>query len=94
LEHGIKNDPGRLWRKTMSTDAHLNIAPNFKRAERPARPDHPLRGTLRREHLLRRDEEDDARSRRIMIRDTLISVMGGVSALVPMYIAVQSALGA
>jgi hypothetical protein len=78
----------------MSTDAHLNIAPGFKRAERTEKPDHPLRGTLRREHLLRRDEEDAARERRIAIRDALISVMGGISALVPMYVAIQSALGA
>jgi hypothetical protein len=79
---------------TMSTDAHLNIAPRFERAERPADAGHPLRGKVRREHLLRRDDNDPERERRIAIRDTLISVMGGLSALVPMFIAVQSVMGA
>jgi hypothetical protein len=77
----------------MSTDAHLNIAPTFKRADLSVGQGHPLRGKLRREHLLRRDDNDPERERRIMIRDTLISVMGGVSALVPMFIAVQSVMG-
>jgi hypothetical protein len=78
----------------MSSNAHLNISPNFKRLERLGHPGHPVRGTLRREPLLRRDDNDPVRERRIMIRDTLISVMGGVSALVPMFVAVQSVMGA
>jgi hypothetical protein len=77
----------------MSSNAHLNISPSFKRAERSGFNGHPMRGTLRREPLLRRDDNDPARERRIMIRDTLISVMGGVSALVPMFVAVQSIMG-
>jgi hypothetical protein len=78
----------------MSTDAHLRVSPTFKRAERLGHPGHPMRGSLRREPLLRRDDNDPVRERRILIRDTLISVMGGVSALVPMFVAVQSIMGA
>jgi hypothetical protein len=78
----------------MSTDTHLNIAPRFERATRPADAGHPLRGKLRREHLLRRDDNDPERERRIAIRDTLISVMGGISALIPMLVAAQSVMGA
>jgi PHD/YefM family antitoxin component YafN of YafNO toxin-antitoxin module len=93
MKSGLQKQPVIVWRKTMSSDAYLNIARDFKRAE-PAKGEHPLRGTLRREHLLRRDADDEARDRRIMIRDTLISVMGGISALVPMYVAIQTTLGA
>jgi hypothetical protein len=78
----------------MSSNAHLNISPAFKRVDRPERHDHPMRGTLKREHLLRREDNDPAKERRIMIRDMLISVMGGISALVPMFVAVQSVMGA
>jgi hypothetical protein len=78
----------------MSSNAHLNISPNFERAERLGHPGHPMRGALRREPLLRREDNDPARERRVIIRDTLISVMGGVSALVPMFVAVQSIMGA
>jgi hypothetical protein len=78
----------------MSTSSHLNIAPNFERAPRHLAAGHPMRGHLRREHLLRRDEVDAAKERRVMIRDLMISVMGGISALVPMYVAVQSMMGA
>jgi hypothetical protein len=78
----------------MSSNAHLNISPAFKRAERPANPGHPMRGALKREHLLRRDDNDPVKERRIMVRDMLISVMGGISALVPMFVAVQSVMGA
>jgi hypothetical protein len=82
----------------MSSNAHLNISPKFKRAESTGPKGHPMRGMVReglqREHLLRRDDNDPAKQRRIMIRDTLISVMGGISALVPMFIAVQSMIGA
>lgn len=78
----------------MSSNAHLNIAETFKRSERAANPGHPMRGTLKREHLLRRSDNDPAKERRIMIRDTVISVMGGISALIPMFVAVQSVMGA
>jgi hypothetical protein len=77
----------------MSSNAHLNISPKFKRAERSGPKGHPMRG-LQREHLLRRDDNDPVKERRIMIRDTLISVMGGISALIPMFVAVQSVMGA
>jgi hypothetical protein len=78
----------------MSSNSHLNIAPNFERAPRQLNPGHPMRGHLKREHLLRRDDVDTAKERRTMIRDLLISVMGGISALVPMFVAVQSVMGA
>ncbi len=76
----------------MSTTAHLNIAPTFKRAERVGPKTHPMR-TVQRQHLLRREDNDPAKERRILIRDTLISVMGGISALVPMFVAIQSVMG-
>jgi hypothetical protein len=78
----------------MSSNAHLNISPKFKRVERVGPLGHPMRGTLEREHLLRRDDNDPKRARRILVRDTLISVMGAISALVPMFVAVQSMMGA
>jgi hypothetical protein len=53
-----------------------------------------VRESLQREHLLRREDNDPVKERRMMIRDTMISVMGGISALVPMFIAVQSMVGA
>jgi hypothetical protein len=77
----------------MSSNAHLNISPKFQRAT-PAGPlGHPLR-RVSRDHLLRREDNDPVRERRILIRDTLISIMGGISALIPMFIAVQSVMGA
>jgi hypothetical protein len=76
----------------MSSNAHLNISPKFKRTERTGPMGHPMR--LERQHLLRREDNDPAKERRIMIRDVLISVMGGISALVPMFVAVQSVIGA
>jgi hypothetical protein len=77
----------------MSSNAHLNISPKFKRAERAGPLGHPMR-IVPRDHLLRREDNDPKRARRIMIRDLLISVMGGISALVPMFVAVQSMMGA
>jgi hypothetical protein len=78
----------------MSSNSHLNIAANFERMPRHLTAGHPMRGHLKREHLLRREEVDVAKERRIMIRDVMISIMGGVSALVPMFVAVQSVMGA
>jgi hypothetical protein len=77
----------------MSSNAHLNISPKFKRVESTGPKGHPMRG-IPRDHLLRREDNDPAKERRMMIRDTMISVMGGISALVPMFIAVQSMVGA
>jgi hypothetical protein len=77
----------------MSSNAYLNISPRFERVERTGPLGHPMR-RVSREHLLRREDNDPARERRILIRDTLISVMGAISALVPMFIAVQSVMGA
>jgi hypothetical protein len=78
----------------MSSNAHLNISPKFKRAEQVGPLGRPMRGSPERDHLLRREDNDPERTRRIMIRDMLISVMGGISALVPMMVAVQSVMGA
>jgi hypothetical protein len=78
----------------MSSNAHLNISPKFKRVERVGPLGHPMRGSLQREPLLRREDNDPKRERRIMIRDLLITVMGGISAMVPMFVAIQSVMGA
>jgi hypothetical protein len=78
----------------MTTSAHMNLSPSSKLADSAGFKSHPMRGSIRREHLLRREDNDPARERRIMIRDMLISVMGGISALVPMFVAVQSVMGA
>jgi len=77
--------------------AHVTVARSFKRTDPAVVNGHPLRGSLReklqREHLLRRDL-DPKRERIAMIRDTVISVMGAVSALIPLVIAFQSVIGA
>jgi hypothetical protein len=82
----------------MSSNAHLNIARNFKRTDPSLLGGHPLRGNLkekiRREHLLRRADNDPERERIAVIRDIVISVLGAVSALVPLTIAFQSVMGA
>jgi hypothetical protein len=82
----------------MSTNAHLNIARTFKRANPAKTGGHPMRGALgeklQREHLLRKDEEDIKREKVAMIRDTVISVMGAISALVPLMIAFKTVTGA
>jgi prephenate dehydrogenase len=58
---------------------------------------HPMRGSLRekikREHLLRRDDVDPGRSWITIFRDVVISIMGGISAMVPLLIAFQSLMG-
>ncbi|MGL4634908.1 MAG: hypothetical protein ACRCWF_02915 [Beijerinckiaceae bacterium] len=53
-----------------------------------------LVSAIKREHLLRKDEDAPDRRKIIVIRDTLISIMGAVSAMVPILIAIQSATGA
>lgn len=77
--------------------AQPNIASGFKRTDPAILNGHPLRGGLRdrvqREHLLRKDA-DPKRERIALIRDTVISVMGAVSALIPLVIAFQSVVGA
>jgi prephenate dehydrogenase len=82
----------------MSSNAHLNIAHTFQRTDPSLLGGHPMRGSLKekvqREHLLRRDDNDPERERIAIIRDTVISILGAVSALVPMTIAFQSVMGA
>jgi hypothetical protein len=82
----------------MSSNAHLNIAQNFKRTDPSLLGIHPLRGSLRekaqREHLLRREDNDPRREKIAMIRDFVISVMGGISATIPLVVAFQSVMGA
>ncbi len=82
----------------MSSNAHLNIAHDFKRTDATLLGTHPLRGNLKekvkREHLLRRDDNDPRREKIAMIRDFVISVLGGISATVPLVIAAQSLMGA
>jgi len=79
------------------SNVHIDLAHDFKRADPALLKGHPLRGalkeTLRRDHLL--GGNVDPRQERIsMIRDTVISLMGAVSALIPLVIAFQSAMGA
>jgi hypothetical protein len=83
----------------MNSNAHFEIAATFRRAETNLRKTHPLRGSMPskidREHLLRGDHDNDKElGRPGLIRDVLISIMGGVSALVPMAIAFQTMMGA
>ncbi len=82
----------------MSSNAHLNIAHDFQRTDPSLLGGHPMRGSLKekvkREHLLRRDDNDPERERIAVIRDIVISVLGAISALVPLTIAFQSVMGA
>ncbi len=82
----------------MSSNAHLNIDQDFKRIDPSLLGTHPLRGQLkekvRREHLLRREDNDPQREKIAMIRDFVISVLGGISASIPLVVAFQSAMGA
>ena len=58
---------------------------------------HPMRGTLREriqdEHLRRREENESTRQMIIRPRDVVISIVGGISALIPLVIAFQSIIG-
>lgn len=79
------------------SNVQMSISQDFRRADPALLKGHPLRGSLKeklqREHLLRGDA--DPRQERIaMIRDTVISVMGAISALIPLVIAFQSVIGA
>jgi hypothetical protein len=78
----------------MSSNAHLNINDKFARTDTSVAKGHPLRGTIKREHLLRRPDNNPERARIAMIRDTVISIMGGISALIPIFIAIQTVTGA
>jgi prephenate dehydrogenase len=82
----------------MSSNAHLNIARDFKRVDPSLLATHPMRGSLKekvkREHLLRREDNDPQREKIAKIRDFVISVLGGISATVPLVVAFQSMMGA
>jgi hypothetical protein len=82
----------------MSSNIRLNIQHGFKRTDASVLNGHPLRGNLKdkiaREHLLQGEDFDSRKELGIMIRDTVISVMGVASAIVPFYIAFQSMTGA
>jgi hypothetical protein len=81
----------------MRTNSNIGITQDFH-AE-PRYNGHPMRGKMNtqkieRQHLLRRDPSEASRRRIGLIRDIVISVMGAVSALVPILIAIQSVTGA
>jgi hypothetical protein len=93
----------------MTCTTKLHIAHTFSRTDTSAPKGHPLRcslrkpaatqkeefiATLKREHLLQKDDNRGQRTRLMVIRDTVISVMGAISAMVPILIAIQSASGA
>jgi hypothetical protein len=77
------------------SNAPTQIAPGFKRADPAIVNGHPLRGALRvrQAHETIADAEPK-RARILIVRDTLISLMGAVSAMVPLVIAFQSVIGA
>ncbi len=80
----------------MRNTSTLNIARDFK-AE-PRFHGHPMRGAagtnVPRQHLLRKDPRELRRRRLSLVRDVVISLMGAVSAVVPILIAIQSVTGA
>jgi prephenate dehydrogenase len=81
----------------MSSQTQFNISRDFKRVDPSLVGGHPMRGSLKekihREHLLRREDNDPKREKITMMRDVVISVMGGISAMVPVVIAFQSVMG-
>jgi hypothetical protein len=81
----------------MRNNSNVQITQDF-RAE-PRYNGHPMRGKMNspkieRQHLLRKDPAEVSRRRISLVRDIVISVMGAVSALVPIMIAIQSVTGA
>jgi hypothetical protein len=82
----------------MNSNAHFEIARNFRRAETNLPKIHPMRGqmlTRSERELLRHQqlEEDGQRGSKRMICDIAIMVMGVVSAFVPMVIAFNALMG-
>jgi hypothetical protein len=79
------------------SNVQVSLTRGFRRADPETVNGHPIRGdikeTLRREHLLRSDVTPE-NERIATIRDTVISLMGAVSALIPLVIAFQSVIGA
>ena len=78
------------------SNAPTRIDPGFKRADPAIVNGHPLRGSLklRQQRDLLDEEVELSRTRIVVVRDTLISLMGAVSAMVPLVIAFQSVMGA
>ncbi len=77
------------------SNAPTQIAPGFKRADPALVNGHPLRGTLRtRQQVEALPDIEPKRTRFQLVRDTLISLMGAVSAMVPLVVAFQSVIGA
>ncbi len=82
----------------MSTNTHFTIDRHFTRADQNLPKIHPLRGTIlraqKRNPLPMQGGNPPEARRTGVVRDILISIMGGISALVPMVIAAQTLLGA
>jgi hypothetical protein len=88
----------------MNSNAHFEIARTFRRVDTSLPKTHPLRGSMmnktgmnriEREPILYFDIAGEARmGRNRLIRDVLISIMGIVSAVIPMAIAIQTVMGA
>jgi hypothetical protein len=81
----------------MSTNAHFAIDRHFSRATPGFPKIHPMRLAMQAKQQrnplpISGDERKPRRAG--LVRDILISIMGGVSALVPIVIAAQTMLGA
>lgn len=80
------------------SNAPSKIARGFKRTDPAIVKGHPLRGSLRYKLQLRDQqittEAEPQRSRGAVARDMLISLVGAVSAMVPLVVAFQSVMGA
>jgi prephenate dehydrogenase len=81
----------------MRNDNDFDVSRALKRIDPSLVGGHPMRGSLtekiQREHLLQREDNDPRREMLTMCRDMVISIMGCVSAMVPMVIAFQSIMG-
>jgi len=81
----------------MRNEKDFRVTPELKRIDPSLAGGHPLRGSLtekiQREHRLRQEDNDPRRQFLTRLRDTVISIMGCVSAMVPLVIAVKSVLG-
>jgi hypothetical protein len=78
----------------MSTNAHFAIDRHFSRADLGLAKIHPMRKAMQQRNPLPITGDERKPRRAGLVRDILISIMGGVSALVPMVIAAQTMLGA
>jgi hypothetical protein len=78
----------------MSTNAHFAIDRHFSRADLSLAKGHPMRRAMQKRNPLPLTGDEKKPRREGLVRDILISIMGGVSAMVPMVIAAQTMLGA